>query len=234
MEHKLEWLTKEEGRLVFLEKKVPFLTMKVFVMGEEAAEFQLQDVVWNKNKAKNDSIQEEVTLKMTECISEAFRLLWDEGFEETILVEQQGTKNAEILDSTGVVRLLYSEYMMTSRFDTQKSTDCGRTFLKLTKTETGYDCENEEQTFFCRLMSYEVSSPRERSFYLYEVEVKEDRRNQGIASACLEELFRYLAEELPVFIMLQVGSYNEPAVHLYKKLGFEVSEELRYYAATEE
>ena len=46
---------------------------------------------------------------MTECLPGCFRLLWDEGLEEVVLVEKQGTEIEEILGSTSVVQKIYSE-----------------------------------------------------------------------------------------------------------------------------
>ena len=233
MKNRLEWLSEDEGRIVFTNQEKPFMTVQVFPVGEEEAELRIQDVVYPENDNENADLREKLICKMTNYISESFRLLWKEGFEETILVEPLNTKVAEILDSTDVVQLVYKEYMMKRNFARQKSTGCGLTSLCLTKTEDGYDCENTEGTFFCRLLNYEKTEIAGTCFYLYEVEVDKSKRNQGIATACLRSLFHKLSEQSEVTVYLQVGSYNEPAVHLYEKLGFEISEELRYYAMTE-
>ncbi|MBQ7864535.1 MAG: GNAT family N-acetyltransferase [Lachnospiraceae bacterium] len=234
MEHKLEWLSEEEGRIAFYENGEPVLTAEVFITGEEAAEFKIQDVVFDDKSTKNNNLQKEIILRMTECLPECFRLLWEEGFNEVVLVEQQGTKIAETLNSTAVVQKSYSEYMMKCHFNPQNSTDCGLDFIKLTKTEDGYVCENHEKSFVCRLLSYDTEQEEEQSFYLYEVEVKKNCRNRGVATKCLTQLFLMLSQDAPLTVYLQVGSYNEPAVHLYKKLGFEISEELGYYVLPEE
>ena len=233
MEHKLEWRDEEEGNIFFSEQGVPFLTVQFFITGEVEAEFRIQDIVFPEKNTESAEMREKVILKMNECISQTFLLVWNEGLEETVLVEKSESELAEILDSTDVVSLAYSEYMMKKRYEAENSTTCGQYRLKLTKTEEGYSCENTEKTFFCRLLSYQTEHPEEKSFYLYEVEVDKKKRNKGVATRCLTELFRQLAADVPVTIYLQVGSYNEPAVHLYKKLGFQVSEELRYYAAKE-
>ena len=234
MEQKLEWLSEEEGRITFFDKETPFLKVEFFLTGKDEAEIKIQDVVFDDKTTKNGILSEKITLKMTECLSECFRLLWDMGLEEVVLVEQQGTKIAEKLNSTKVVQKIYSEYMMKLHTEPQKSTDCGFDFLELTKIEDGYVCENREKNFFCRLLSYEAEAAGEQCFYLYEVEVKKKSRNKGIATKCLTGLFSLLSQEAPLTVYLQVGSYNEPAVHLYKKLGFDVSEELGYYVPTEE
>jgi ribosomal protein S18 acetylase RimI-like enzyme len=234
MEGKLEWLSQEEGRIVFLENGREVLTAEFFLTGEEEAEFKIQDIVFADKTTKNDILSEEIILKMTECLPECFRLLWEEGLEEVVLVEKQGTKIAEILDSTNVVQRVYSEYMMKRHFEPQNSTGCGLVSLNLTKNEEGFICENKEKTFFCRLLSYEAERPGEPCYYLYEVEVKKKSRNRGIATNCLTQLFSMLSQNTPLTVYLQVGSYNEPAVHLYKKLGFGISEELGYYAPAEE
>ena len=234
MESRLEWLSEEEGRISFYDGKQLFLVVQVYVTGEEEAEFRIQDVVFLEKTQKVDSICDEVILKMTSCISESFQLLWDEGLEEATLVERAGTKMAEIIGSTGVVSMAYQEYMMKRYFPIQKSTGCGLPSLNLTKTGDGYTCENEDGTFVCRLLQYEATQQEEECFYLYEVEVDKKKRNKGVATACLMQLFQRLSSQSAVTIYLQVGSYNEPAVHLYKKLGFEISEALCYYIMTEE
>lgn len=234
MEHKVEWLSEEEGRIAFLENGETVFAAELFLAGEKAVEFKIQDVVFGNKSTKINNLSKEVTLKMTKYLPECFRLLWEEGFDEVVLVEKQGTKVAETLGSTDVVQKLYSEYMMNCRFEPHNSTDCGPDFLKLTKTEDGYACENKEKSFFCRLLSYEAERREEMCFYLYEVEVKKKSRNKGIATKCLTQLFSQLSKETLLTVYLQVGSYNEPAVHLYKKLGFEISEELGYYVLPEE
>ena len=223
MEHKVEWLSEEEGRIIFLEKDNPFLTAEFFLTGEEEAEFKIQNIMSEKD-----------ALKITECILECFGLLWEEGLEEVVLVERKGTPTAKILDSAAVVQQIYSEYMMKRHIEPQASADGSFDFLVLTKNEDGYVCENKEKTFFCRLLSYEAEAAGERSFYLYEVEVGKESRNKSIATKCLTGLFSILSQEIPLTVYLQVGSYNEPAVHLYQKLEFDVSEELGYYAPVEE
>ena len=45
MEHKLEWLSEEEGRIAFFENSSPFLTVEFFLTGEDEAEFKIQDIV---------------------------------------------------------------------------------------------------------------------------------------------------------------------------------------------
>ena len=233
MKYKLEWQNEEEGILTCFDGEDFCLVVNCYVTGPEDAELQIQDIVSGQKNEKNDNLREEIILKMTECLSECFRLLWEEGYEETVLVEKNGTKFAETLNSTDVVQKCYSEYMMKRYIKTEKSTDCGLRSLSLTKTGEGYDCKNKEQSFFCRLLDYQGRQLGETAFYLYEVEVSKKERNKGIATACLTELFRRLSAETAVTIYLQVGSYNELAVHLYEKLGFEICEELRYYAMTE-
>ena len=232
MQSRVEWLSDEEGSICFYDNDKLFLRAQMFIAGEEA-EFRLQDIVVPEKEAKYDNMYKEITSKVISCISETFRILWKKGCDETTLVEQEGSKIAQMLDSTEVVSVAYSEYMMKGSFASQKSTGCGLASLTMTKNGDGYSCENEEKTFFCRLLRYETEQPEEACYYLYEVEVSKTERNKGVATACLTELFRRLSLQSAVTIYLQVGSYNEPAVHLYKKLGFEISEALRYYTMAE-
>ncbi|ENY99260.1 hypothetical protein HMPREF1093_00470 [Hungatella hathewayi 12489931] len=73
--------------------------------------------------------------------------------------------------------------------------------------------------------------------YFYGFEIQESLRNQGIgtraAAALIEELNRSARpqpEDLPVSrVLLQVSGDNEPALALYRKLGFAFTETLSYY-----
>ena len=73
--------------------------------------------------------------------------------------------------------------------------------------------------------------------YFYGFEIQEPLRDQGIgtraAAALIEELNRSARpqpEDLPVSrVLLQVSGDNEPALALYRKLGFAFTETLSYY-----
>ena len=134
MEHKLEWQNEDEGILSFFENGEAVLSVEIFLASEEEAELRIQDVVFLEKTIKDDKIRQEVACKMTKYIVECFRLLWEMGYEETVLVEPKETNIAEILDSTKVVQVAYKEYMMKHRIETQKSTGFGLIFLHLTKT----------------------------------------------------------------------------------------------------
>ena len=233
MESTLQWLTEEEGILTVSLQGKPKMRFRIYVLKEGEAELKPEWSEIVETIDINRNMQEKVTAEVTECVLESFLLMSKEGYEETSLVEQRGTEFAQILDSTNVVQKMCSEYMMrrslpqATRF--MQNSDC----LKLFNNEDGIFCENKEGTFFCRLLPYTAEASGERCFYLYEVEVKERERNKGIATACLQELLERLTEQGAVTVYLQVGSYNKPAVHLYEKLGFEISEELCYYAPAE-
>ena len=234
MESRLQWLNEEEGILTVLEQGKEKLRVRGFVLSEEEAELKPEWAEIVETTKQTGKICEKVISEMTECIFECFLQMWNRGFEETSLVEQAGTDIAYILDSIPVVKHIYSEYMMQCSFVQNQSFVCNSDKLKLIENEDSIICENAEGTFFCRLLPYTAQQAEEKSFYLYEVEVDEKERNKGIATNCLKTLFGQLAEESPVTVYLQVGSYNEPAVHLYEKLGFERTEELKYYVPEED
>ena len=234
MESGLEWLNEEEGILTVSEQGNECMSFRVFALTEEEAELKPENAEIVETTAKSDGICKEIIFKMTNCIKEAFLQMWNEGFEETCLVVQKETRFAKLLDSISVVQYTYSEYMMKRVFKEKTNSAYISDNLNLQKTEEELVCESKDGAFFCRLLPYEEDEINGRVFYLYEVEVAKEKRNQGIATACLSELFLRLSKEGAVTIYLQVGSYNEPAVHLYKKLGFVISEELCYYTVEEE
>ena len=228
MKCNLSWQSEEEGTLHVLGNKTE-LRCLVYRIGDEEAEISIREML-QEEVGNTKSNQKEVICEVTKCLKEAFRLLWDEGMEEAVLVEKKGSDVEKILGSTGVVQKVYSEYMMRKELLPAEDTTDGenREELSLTEQEDGIVGENRDKTFFCHLQPYQDG------YYLFEVEVDKKVRNRGIATRCLSSLFRELAKEKPTVLYLQVGSYNEPAMHLYRKLGFEISEELCYYAPVEE
>ena len=233
MEHKLEWQNEREGKITFYEKETVFMTVEVFISLEEEAELRILDIVIPEESTENDKNREEVISKMMKCIETCFSVLWDEGFPETILVEEQGTKIADIYNSTDVVQKVYSECMLKLKFDPQVSTDCGQPVFAGPEDEDGILYENADKTFSCKIIAFEPDENGEKVVYLHGVEVEKNKRNKGIATACLTGLFRQLAENASITVHLQVGSYNEPAWHLYHKMGFQIFEEIGYYALEE-
>lgn len=228
MKSSLLWQSEEEGVLSVSEEKLD-ISFMVYRIGDEEAELSLQDIVFPDVMTEDCDICRILTSEMTKCLKETFRLLWDEGLEEVCIVEKKGSKYEEIIGSTCVVQKVYSEYMMKKKLQpAQDTTDGDEEELFLTKREDGLVAENRSRTFFCHLQSYKDG------YYLFEVEVEEKFRNRGIATKCLQKLFEQLTENGQTVLYLQVGSYNEPAMHLYEKLGFEVSEELCYYGPAEE
>ncbi len=232
MNHIVTWINDEEGMITFLEGKQEFLRAYFYVTGEEEAEFSIQDIVPLAKQEDGKDIPEEIILKVSRCVCECFLLLWNRGFEETVLTENKMSKYTETLNSTGVVERAYSEYMMEKQLcvgtTTISSDSCSMEELRMTEREEIRVYETENNSFSCKVYPYR------EGWYLCEVEVREELRNQGIATNCLLQVFSELSKTQDTKIYLQVGSYNEPAVHLYKKLGFEVTEELCSYVLTEE
>ncbi len=69
--------------------------------------------------------------------------------------------------------------------------------------------------------------------YFYGFEITENLRNQGLGGACLslllETCFLRPGSEKLKKISLQVSGQNGPAMALYKKAGFQITESLSYY-----
>lgn len=68
--------------------------------------------------------------------------------------------------------------------------------------------------------------------YFYGFEIQKPLRNQGAGTRAMTALLHQLAcmeEHLPNRILLQVSGDNAPAMAIYKKLGFQITETLSYY-----
>ena len=71
--------------------------------------------------------------------------------------------------------------------------------------------------------------------YIFNVAVKENSRNKGVATALINELVTYGKKNNFSFITLEVRESNEPARSLYSKFGFiKVGERKDYYTDPKE
>lgn len=71
------------------------------------------------------------------------------------------------------------------------------------------------------LLSYDSSKSDQTLVYILTLGVVESYRNLGIASSLIHEVMKY-ASSIPTCraVYLHVISYNNPAIHLYKKMSF--------------
>lgn len=72
-------------------------------------------------------------------------------------------------------------------------------------------------------------APQGQSVYLYSLEVLPELRNKHLGTAFLSALLPQLAEKGFKTIKLQVSSENLPAMALYKKTGFHITQTLSFY-----
>ena len=72
-------------------------------------------------------------------------------------------------------------------------------------------------------------APQGQSVYLYSLEVLPELRNKHLGTAFLSALLLQLAEKGFKTIKLQVSSENLPAMALYKKTGFHITQTLSFY-----
>lgn len=66
-------------------------------------------------------------------------------------------------------------------------------------------------------------------YYLYGFEIREDQRGRGFGTGLLIKVLSFLAEREPLPVTLQVSGSNGPALSLYKKTGFRITETLSRY-----
>lgn len=66
-------------------------------------------------------------------------------------------------------------------------------------------------------------------YYLYGLEIQEEKRGKGYGKAFLSQVLCDLAKKQPLPLRLQVSGENLPALSLYKKTGFQITETLFGY-----
>lgn len=83
-----------------------------------------------------------------------------------------------------------------------------------------------------RIGSFSFNEQGDKS-YFYGFEIREELRRKGLGTACLllflEAFFRQPEKGGSRILFLQVSGLNKPAIALYKKAGFHITESLSYY-----
>lgn len=234
MKLSLTWKTEDEGIAVFRQNGKEICRFFVYAMDEDTAELLLNP------SAGLRKAEEETVCKVRECLLMLDSALKEEGFANCYFTVEERCPAAKIfhaLVSDGAARKAYSEFML-KRFS--KETEAGpkeaekseERKLSIQQSEDEILCTRTDQKglFSCRLRPYRDG------YYIYGVFVREDMRGRGIATDAMGELLARM-DELPKAesgnLYLQVGSYNEPAVRLYRQFGFETETEFGYYRIEE-
>ena len=117
---------------------------------------------------------------------------------------------------------VYSEYIMERALGSERNPDSG---LTLRFQENGLCAAylDGRPVGSCRI------DRQASSVFLYEVEILEPLRGQGLGTRLMESLFYQLSQTGAGLLRLQVSSANQAAMALYKKTGFRICETLSYY-----
>lgn len=165
------------------------------------------------------------------CFSQLFSLAlsWLEEKEEQenagydlLFVTSPGCRETMIVLETLEAEYDYSEYIMERRIE------------KETIPEDPIHLEFQEGGLCLGLLNHKIIGSCRLDYdcgfaCLYEMEIKEPFRNQGLGSRFLFSLFPRLMENGIHILRLQVTSTNGAALSLYKKTGFHICETLSYY-----
>lgn len=224
MKLSLVWKEEEEGVAVFWRLGKEFCRIFIYVAEEDMAELLLEP------SSGLEAAGEKAVSEMEKCIRMLDSALKKEGFAEYYFVAEERSPAAGIfhaLSLAGDVEKAYSEFMLKRL--PKKAEEFKERNLSMEQSEQEILCTraDEEGLFSCRLRPYKDGC------YIYGVLVREDMRGRGIGTAAMRELLARI-DELPAAaatggLYLQVGSYNEPAVRLYRGLGFETETEFVYY-----
>jgi ribosomal protein S18 acetylase RimI-like enzyme len=196
---------------------------EVFDAGRNEAEVKLSV---NKLSEMNPSA---AAKKVGRLVRKVTKHLVKKGFRSVFYIAERGTPLVTALSMCGACGLDHSEYMMKWQADEDEifHNEAGIVFTGGEEDDTDLEQKDaivvnsaEPDAFSAKLMPYKDG------MYVYEVEVKRELRRQGYGTRYMHSVMNSF-KDMPLY--LQVGSKNTAACALYKKLGFEVSQELCYY-----
>lgn len=224
MKLSLIWKEEEEGVAVFRQFGREFCRIFIYATEEDTAELLLGA------SPKLEKAEEKAVSKLRKCIALLDAALKKDGFTEYYFVAEErspATKVFRALSSAGEIERAYSEFMLKRA--PKKKEEVKERNLSIEQSGQEILCTraDEEGLFSCRIRPYRDG------YYIYGVLVREDMRGKGIATAAMRELLARI-DELPSAVAtgglyLQVGSYNESAMRLYRGLDFRTETEFVYY-----
>lgn len=144
-------------------------------------------------------------------------------------VAEAGTDIHSAYENAKAFHVDYSEYIMKWEYSEKDSFDCEAGIVLMGVEDEDTDLEQKDAIivnsaeagiFKAKLMPYKDG------MYVYEVEVAEGERHKGNGYKYMRSIMNSF-KDAPLY--LQVGSRNEIACALYKKLGFNVEQGLCYY-----
>lgn len=211
MRIRLCWETDEEAKVSCRRFGKTVAMGQLYAVGENAAE-----VVWQTLPNQTGTLDRllcGVKRKAAAC-----------GLTVCSFPAEEPSAADDALKAAEAVRYDYTEYLLKWEPPVQQQVTPVPEAVLLRQQEDGeakliQGTRDGASVFSARLAPYRDGS------YLYEVEVPDGLRNQGIGTAAMRQLL--LRQSTPVY--LQVGSYNERALHLYRKLGFRTETGLNYY-----
>lgn len=132
------------------------------------------------------------------------------------------------------IKYYYSEYLMKLDFN-------GYTRLKCAVPEGLHEYDSffsDDNNDYLLYMNDDAAEPcavcsidyGEKQTCIYDVYVDEDMRNKGVGTFFIANLLNDYFENNKNPLVLQVSSKNAAAVKLYKKAGFNITEQLDYCA----
>lgn len=114
-----------------------------------------------------------------------------------------------------------SSYLLFSEADPANPSNC---FWKLFRTRAGGKSKGKKLLGSCQILAL---SPHHAC--LHHMEIRTSLQGQGLGTLFLKLLTEVLARDGITRILLQVSDDNPPAIALYKKAGFSVTETLACY-----
>lgn len=152
----------------------------------------------------------------------------DESCKDTIHALQ--SMDASFWYQEHIMELPLTQSIKTSRLKEGSSFDALSLSIASSPEETPIQCVfllDGKQVGSCCLEALEHGA------YFYGFEISEPYRNQGLGSACLslflDTYFAHPNARRYKKLFLQVSGLNKPAISLYKKAGFQITESLSYY-----
>lgn len=215
---KLEYLSEDELKLTGLGYE-----SEVYLMGYGEAEVKTDlkkadSITTKKAAAKIGRISKKIAKKLLKL-----------GYDDVHFLAEKGTPSENAYGDSKVCHQDFSEYMMKWQMSEKYVFGSEAEIVLMGVEADDTDMEQKDAVivnsaeagvFTAKVMPYRDG------VYVFEVEVNESMRRRGKGYKYMHSLMNAF-KDTPIY--LQVGSKNAAACGLYRKLGFEVVQELCYY-----
>jgi ribosomal protein S18 acetylase RimI-like enzyme len=201
--------------------------VRLFAVASRMDPAQGWTVLWNN--AREELLRMGAEQAAAIPLQEWFRkLLVESSFEHThnvVVLDWETKALQEVKDTLSIRPMLASDLPAVQRVDASAFAPLWQNSLEaleLAFGQSGFAAVIEEEG---RILAYQISTHASQGLHLARLATHKDAQGRGLASGLIQNLQQHVIERGENRLTVNTQDNNKPSLSLYKKLGFELTNE---------